>query len=105
MVSFVHKDQFEERRVEFVHPIPRIDALHGSDCDICGTRGMDITHFNLDGFGRIGIGTVARSLLHKLPTVSQDECLRSMLVRNWNSVNELSKYDLMAMLVFIENVE
>ena len=55
---------------------------------------MGISHLNVDGLARVSIGAMPCSLLDKLPTMDEYECLCGMRVVRFNTINKLCEYDL-----------
>lgn len=64
MMRLIHKQELESIRVKFIDPLPRSDALHGSNSDISHTSGMILAQLDLDPFLRICKLAVAICLIY-----------------------------------------
>jgi len=57
---------------------------------------MMVSHLNVDGLRRVGIGAMADRLFHKFAAVNEYKGLRRIVCRRLDSVNKLGEDDLRA---------
>jgi hypothetical protein len=96
MMRLINQDQFETRRIVFLQPIPRSDALHARNSDISRSTCMLVRHFDFHALGRVEILNVSRRLLYELPTVREDESLGRIACWSRHALDEMTEDDRLA---------
>ena len=94
MMTLINKDQFESCPIKLRQSITRIDALNRCYCDVGEARGMQVSHFYLNGFIGVHPAAVACSLLDKFPAMNEDKCLACILNSVRYLLNQVRKDDL-----------
>lgn len=94
MVGLINENKFEPGRVKFLQSITGDQTENGCHSDISISRCMLVAHLNFYRLVWVGADAMARSLLHKFPTMDEDECLRSSFSRRLHSINQLGENDL-----------
>lgn len=94
MMRLVNEHELEMPGIELLKAISRNDAPHRCNGYVGSSRGVDIAHLNLDGFGWVRIETVPGRLLHELSAVSENESLSGIIIWWLDPINELCENDL-----------
>ena len=93
MVCFVHKNQLEQARVEFVYA-PSGESLDGRDDYVSMSGGNIPTHLNLHRFVRVCETAVFCSLFDQFASVDNNHCFGRFRGERGDSVDELREDDL-----------
>jgi hypothetical protein len=95
VVGLVDQHQLVARGIKLAQPVARRDALHRRYGYVCGTRGLQGAHLDVDVLVRVGLGAVAGCLLDELAAVGEDERLRGIAGRG-DAVDEVGEDDRLA---------
>jgi hypothetical protein len=95
VVRLVDEHQLVARGIKLAQPVARRDALHRGNGDVCGARGLVVTHLDVDMLVGVGQGAVAGGLLDELAAVGKDERLRG-IAGCGDAVDEVGEDDRLA---------
>lgn len=91
VMRLIDEDELEARRVKLGDTMSRRETSHGCDGDICKSTGMEVSHFNLNGFGGVRVGAVPGCLFDQLSAVNKYERLRRAILPWLDTVDELGE--------------